>query len=47
MRNYWTERLRGILSRAWLSAEADEVADAVTMVLLVASVALLGSLLVV
>ena len=47
MRNYWTERLRGIVSRGWLRAEADEVADAVTMVLLVASVALLGSLLVV
>jgi hypothetical protein len=43
----WRERLLGdIVRREWLHAEADEVVNAVTLVLMAASVALLGSLVV-
>lgn len=43
--NYWRERLLcGIVRREWFRAEADEVVNAVTLVLMAASVALLGSL---
>ena len=41
----WRERLLcGIARREWFRAEADEVVNAVTLVLMAASVALLGSL---
>ncbi len=43
----WRERLLcGIVRREWFRAETDEVINAVTMVLIAASVALLGSLVV-
>ena len=43
----WRERLlRVIVSRERLRAEADEVVNVVTLVLMAASVALLGSLVV-
>jgi hypothetical protein len=43
----WRERLlRGIIRRERFRAEADEVVNAVTLVLIAASVALLGSLVV-
>ena len=43
----WRERLlSGIVRREWFRAEADEVVNAVTLVLFAASVALLGSLVV-
>ena len=43
----WSERLLcGIVRRKWFRAETDEVINAVTMVLIAASVALLGSLVV-
>jgi hypothetical protein len=45
--NYWRERLLcGIGRREWFRAEADEVVNAITLVLMAASVALLGSLVV-
>ena len=45
--NYWRERLLcGIVRREWFRAEADEVVNAITLVLMAASVALLGSLVV-
>jgi hypothetical protein len=45
--NYWRERLLcGIGRREWFRAETDEVVNAVTLVLMAASVALLGSLVV-
>ena len=41
----WRERLLcGIGHREWFRVEADEVVNAVTLVLMAASVALLGSL---
>lgn len=43
--NYWRERLLcGIARREWFRVEADEIVNAVTLVLMVASLALLGSL---
>ena len=43
----WSERLLcGIVRREWFRAEADEVVNVVTLVLMAASVALLGSLVV-
>jgi hypothetical protein len=43
----WVARLRnGPLRRGWLHAEADAVADGITLLLMAASVAALGSLLV-
>jgi hypothetical protein len=43
----WSERLHcGIMRREWFRAEADEVVNAVTLVLIATSVALLGSLVV-
>jgi hypothetical protein len=43
----WRERLLcDIVRREWFRAEADEVVNAVTLVLMAASVALLGSLVV-
>ena len=45
--NDWKERLLcGIGRREWFRAGADEVVNAVTLVLMAASVALLGSLVV-
>jgi hypothetical protein len=45
--NYWRQRLHcGIVRREWFRAEADGVVNAVTLVLMAASVALLGSLVV-
>jgi len=45
--NNWRERLLcGIGRREWFRAEADEVVNAVTLVLMAASLALLGSLVV-
>jgi hypothetical protein len=43
----WRERLLcEIVRREWFRAEADEVVNAVTLILMAASVALLGSLVV-
>jgi hypothetical protein len=43
----WRERLLcDIVRREWFHAEADEVVNAITLVLMAASVALLGSLVV-